>query len=101
VGTLEYMAPEQVAGDDVSPSWDVWALSVVAYEMLTGRHPFRRGVTGGVMQDQGYIAASAEGDLLSLPRPVQGLFHRVFSPERRQRPTDADTFLAEIERVLA
>ena len=44
VGTLEYMAPEQVAGDEVDPGWDVWAVSVIAYEMLTGRHPFRRTV---------------------------------------------------------
>ena len=47
VGTLEYMAPEQVAGDEVNPAWDVWAVSVIAYEMLTGRHPFRRAVGFG------------------------------------------------------
>ena len=44
VGTLEYMAPEQVAGDDVNPGWDVWAIGVIAYEMLTATHPFRRKV---------------------------------------------------------
>ena len=41
VGTVEYMAPEQAAGDSVSPAWDVWAVAVIAYEMLTGSHPFR------------------------------------------------------------
>ena len=44
VGTLEYMAPEQVAGDEVNPEWDIWAVGVIAYEMLTGSHPFRRTV---------------------------------------------------------
>ena len=47
LGTLEYMAPEQVAGDEINPAWDVWAVSVIAYEMLTGRHPFRRAVGFG------------------------------------------------------
>jgi serine/threonine protein kinase len=100
VGTLEYMAPEQVAGDGVSPSWDVWALSVVAHEMLTGRHPFRRAVTID-MTDVSEQVAHDGGDPPPLPHRVQSFFHRALSPDRRQRPPDADTFLAEIERVLA
>jgi eukaryotic-like serine/threonine-protein kinase len=100
VGTLEYMAPEQVAGDDVSRSWDVWALSVVAYEMLTGRHPFRCGVTVG-MAESGYIAADDREQDRPMPHRVQAFFHRALSPDRGQRAPDADTFLADIERVLA
>jgi len=40
VGTLGYMAPEQINGAEVGPAADVWALGVIAYEMLTGRTPF-------------------------------------------------------------
>ena len=47
VGTLEYMAPEQAAGDVVSPAWDIWALGVITHEMLTGHHPFRRRIAFG------------------------------------------------------
>ena len=36
VGTLRYAAPERLAGGDVSPRSDVWALGAVLYEMLTG-----------------------------------------------------------------
>lgn len=44
MGTLAYMAPEQASGGDASRAWDVWALSVIAFEMLTGQHPFGGGL---------------------------------------------------------
>ena len=40
LGTVSYMAPEQVAGDDAVPQSDLWAVGVLLYEMLTGRVPF-------------------------------------------------------------
>jgi eukaryotic-like serine/threonine-protein kinase len=40
VGTPRYMAPEQLRGGPVSTAWDVWALTIVAFEMLSGQPPF-------------------------------------------------------------
>ncbi len=39
-GTPAYMAPEQILGRRARPSMDVWALAVLAYQMLTDRLPF-------------------------------------------------------------
>jgi DNA-binding beta-propeller fold protein YncE/predicted Ser/Thr protein kinase len=42
VGTLEYVAPEQITGDDVEAAADLYSLGCVLYESLTGQPPFPR-----------------------------------------------------------
>jgi serine/threonine-protein kinase len=40
IGTPAYMSPEQVAGEPLDPRSDIYALALMAYEMLAGRLPF-------------------------------------------------------------
>jgi serine/threonine protein kinase/formylglycine-generating enzyme required for sulfatase activity len=47
VGTYEYMSPEQVQGDAVSPASDLYSMGIVLYKMLSGVVPFRQESEGG------------------------------------------------------
>lgn len=40
VGSVDYLAPEQAKGEEVTPRTDIYGLGVLLYEMLTGEHPF-------------------------------------------------------------
>jgi hypothetical protein len=50
--TPEYASPEQIRGDKITTASDVYALGVLLYELLSGRHPFRfkTGLAGEVLQ---------------------------------------------------
>jgi serine/threonine protein kinase len=49
VGTLSYAAPEQIRGMPASPAGDIYALTSVLFECLTGRVPYPRDTEAGVM----------------------------------------------------
>jgi eukaryotic-like serine/threonine-protein kinase len=58
VGTLQYMAPEQVEGKSADARTDLWALGAILYEMLTGKHAF-----------EGASAASLIGNIMNAEPP--------------------------------
>ncbi len=44
IGTIPYMSPEQLNGDQLAPTSDLFSVGTLLYEMLTGVHPFGRRV---------------------------------------------------------
>jgi serine/threonine-protein kinase len=52
MGTPDYMAPEQIEGQDVTDKTDVYSFGIVVYEMLTGVVPFRASTPAAVLTKQ-------------------------------------------------
>lgn len=46
LGTLNYMAPEQIRGEKCTAASDVFSCGIIFYELITGRHPFSHGSAG-------------------------------------------------------
>jgi DNA-binding beta-propeller fold protein YncE/tRNA A-37 threonylcarbamoyl transferase component Bud32 len=65
LGTMDYVAPEQIEGNPVDGRTDQYALACSAFEMLTGAPPFRRKETMAIMWAQ----VSAEPPALTSRRP--------------------------------
>ncbi|MCJ7504036.1 MAG: protein kinase [Acidobacteriia bacterium] len=102
VGTIAYMSPEQWLGQPVDAAWDLWALAIVAYEMLTGAQPFAGGVTPADWQVAllaGRFTPVAK-HLPEAPAQWQEFFARAFALERERRPGSARVFFSALEQAL-
>jgi eukaryotic-like serine/threonine-protein kinase len=98
-GTLAYIAPERLAGADATPESDVWAVGVLVWESLAGRHPF----WGVPLQE---VARAIEAGAPPLGRERRDLPRRLLSavdgalaldPAKRPR---ASSFAADLRSAF-
>jgi serine/threonine protein kinase len=100
LGTVAYMAPEQVAGFDADERSDVWALGVMLYEMLAGRLPFRGDREGAVL----HAIANDEPTPLrnfrsDLPDDVESVVAKALQKDPAGRFASARAFLDAVETL--
>lgn len=106
-GTTQYMAPEQVRGDDVDASTDVWGVGAVLFETATAEAPFNAeyeetgheedsDLTDGTGTDdlEDYEQLTRRADPVRAHRRVPAAFGeivaRCLDPDPEQRPTVAE-----------
>jgi eukaryotic-like serine/threonine-protein kinase len=85
VGTLAYMAPEQIQGGEVDARSDIFSFGVVLYEMLTGQIPFRGGHEAAVM----YSILNEDPDPVEKYRPgIPSELQHVLDRSLEKKPED-------------
>ena len=92
MGTPGYMSPEQIEGDLLDVRTDIYALAIIAWELLAGREPFPSDV------DEAHFAKRTPPRLAGVPEAVADVLARAMAYDRTERYPDivafADAFLA-------
>ncbi len=99
VGTAEYVAPEQIRGETVTPKTDLYALGVLLYEMIVGRTPFAGASYPVVLE--GHLKATPDSPhelIPACPVELSELILKALSKDPADRPASA---AAMRERLLA
>lgn len=86
IGTVEYMSPEQVRGEETDARSDIYSLGILIYEMLTGRVPFNSTSEYELMRSQIEDAPTPPGTFAPhIPLPVEQAIMRSLAKKREAR----------------
>ena len=100
LGSLDYMSPEQIRGEDVSPATDVYALGCVMWECLTGAPPFggrpsMRVLFAHLQEEPGDLSAIRPEITPAAARAVT----RAMEKEPEDRPEGAVAYVSGVARA--
>ena len=92
----------QWLGQQPQPAWDLWALAVVAYGMLTGTHPLGDKSPAewrGIGPAACFTPVTAH--MPQAPQAWQDLFERTFANDPTRRPQSAEALFCESQSALS
>jgi Tol biopolymer transport system component len=102
LGTVGYMAPEQVRGEPADARTDVFALGAVLYELVTRRRPFGGASEGeilaAILRDEPPAPSSIHS---AVPPALDGVLRRCLAKPPSERFSSAREVAAALETVLA
>jgi serine/threonine protein kinase len=106
-GSLNYMAPEQLAGQPVSAASDLYSFGVIAYELITGRRPFTPDSRSQIVAIQQLMTFQRGEHIVppqqlrpSLSDAAQTVLLTALSFDPEKRPQDSRHFGDELARAL-
>ncbi len=101
VGTLSYLSPEALHGEDIDDRSDIWAFGVMLFEMLTGERPFPETNPGALITS---IMTKAVPDLETLrpdaPTALVDLVYRMLKKDVHARIPSVRLIGAELESII-
>jgi serine/threonine-protein kinase len=102
-GTPEYMAPEQVRGQDLDPRGDLYAVGVILFEMLTSHRPFEHTSVQALLQAHTdepppSFADKGMGDMIA--PAVEAVVRMCLAKSADRRPQSARELAMRYEQAL-
>ena len=102
LGTAGYLSPEQAMGERATPASDLYALAVVAYELLSGERPFdRESPTAEAAAHVNSPVPSIAERCENLPPEIDRVFQRALAKDPARRYGSAREFVAELRDALS
>ena len=98
VGTMAYMAPEQVRGKPV-PASDQYALGIIVYEWLCGERPFSGSVSELFSQQMFVFPPPLHDKVPEVPPAVEAVVLRTLSKDPQLRFEDVQAFATALEEA--
>ncbi len=99
LGTVAYMSPEQARGEEVDHHSDIWSLSVVFYEMLTGQLPFggerESSILYSVVHEEPKSLKDVKRDI---PQELQQIINRALKKKPEARYSSAAEMLKDLRK---
>ncbi len=100
LGTVAYMSPEQLRGDEIDHRADIWSLGVVLFEMLTGELPFK----GDYEQAMIYSIMNEEPEQVTakrpeVPREVEYIVNKSLSKNANKRYQNVSDLLTDLKSL--
>ncbi|SEO77642.1 serine/threonine-protein kinase [Trujillonella endophytica] len=97
LGSLHYVAPEQIRGEEVDGRADLYALACVAFELLTGIPPFRRDQEAALLWAHMSVEPPSLTELRpELPAAMAAVLARGMAKDRDDRPASCGAFVADL-----
>ena len=100
VGTPDYMSPEQVTGDALDHRSDLFSFGLILCELLTGKHPFRRGsaleTMNAILRDPPDLAAAGSS---GLSQGLTVLIRRLLAKSPQERYSSMSEARADLARL--
>jgi serine/threonine protein kinase len=99
IGTIAYMSPEQVRGEELDARTDLFSFGVVLYEIVTGVRPFR-GETSGVISEAILNRAPISLARLKpeLPPKLEEIIGKALEKDRKLRYQNATDIRTDLQR---
>ncbi len=102
LGSAQYVSPEQVEGEPVSPQSDIYSLGIVLYEALTGVRPFDRPSQAAVALERLRVTPRPARELRpDLPASLDATVMRALERDPAARQPSAAELGGELERFRA